>query len=367
MQEFEKRILMRLLQKFIFVIALICVSSFAFANENPTEKQGQKEHSERKFNPVEMIMEHIVDANEWHLFTLTDDNGHEKHYAIPLPIIVYDGEWKTFLSSKIAHGHTHEGYTLQKGVLTSVNSMQKATIVDLFGGLDGKYVDLSMTKNTVAMFLSMFLLLFVFITMAKSYGKNALKPRGIAAFFEPVVLFIRDEVAIPNIGKNKYEKYLPYLLTVFFFIWFNNLLGLLPTFPGGANVTGNIAITFVLAMCTMLIVNFSGNKNYWKHIFRPPGVPLLLLPIMIPVEIIGVFTKPFALMIRLFANITAGHIIVLSLIGMIFIFQNGMVSIGAIPMTLFVLCLELLVAVLQAYIFTVLSALFIGLAVQDHH
>ncbi len=358
---------MRVSLKSILVLVFVCLSSFAFANDNTTEKQVQKAHVEQEFNAVGMIMEHITDANEWHLFTLTDDDGHEHHYSIPLPIIIYDGEWKTFFSNKIAHEHKYEGYTLQKGVLTSVEGKQKATIVDLFGNLDGKYVDLSITKNTVAMFLSMFLLFFVFVTMAKSYGKNSLKPRGVAAFLEPVVLFIRDEVAIPNIGKNKHEKYLPYLLTVFFFIWFNNLLGLLPTFPGGANVTGNIAITFVLAMCTMLIVNFSGNKNYWTHIFKTPGVPLWLLPIMIPVELIGVITKPFALMIRLFANITAGHIVVLSLIGMIFIFKSMTVALGAIPMALFVLVLELLVAVLQAYIFTVLSALFIGLAVQDHH
>ncbi len=359
---FEKRIMQAIIKSFL-VGLFVVFSTLVFANELNKEKTRKG----KEFDPVGMIMEHIMDANEWHLFTLTDADGHEKHYSIPLPVIIYDGEWKSFLSSKVAHGHEYKGYTLAKGVLTAVNGKEKATVVDLFKGLEGKYVDLSLTKNTVAMFLSMILLLVVFITMAKSYGKNSLKPRGIAAFLEPIVLFIRDEVAIPNIGENKYEKYLPYLLTVFFFIWFNNLLGLLPSFPGGANVTGNIAITFVLAMCTMVIVNFNGNKNYWKHIFRPPGVPLLLLPVMIPVEIIGIFTKPFALMIRLFANITAGHIIVLSLIGMIFIFKSEVVAFGAIPMTLFVLCLELLVAVLQAYIFTVLSALFIGLAVQDHH
>ncbi|PVX50913.1 ATP synthase F0 subcomplex A subunit [Balneicella halophila] len=344
-----------------FIICLLMFTA-VFA-----EKHTDNEATEGKeFQPVDMIMSHITDSNEWHLWTTTDEEGHEHHVSIPLPIIIWDGEFKAFLSSKIAHGHTHRGYTMVDGVLTATDGTDKATIVDLFSGLEGKYVDLSITKNTTAMFISILLLLLIFITMAKSYKKNKLKPRGIAAFLEPIVVFIREEVAIPNIGENKTDKYLPYLLTVFFFIWFNNLLGLLPTFPGGANVTGNIAVTLVLALCTMVIVNLNGNKHYWKEIFTP-DVPILMYPIMIPVEIIGIFTKPFALMIRLFANITAGHIIVLSLIGMIFIFKSAFVSVGAIPMTLFVLLLELLVAALQAYIFTVLSALFIGLAVKEHH
>jgi len=188
------------------------------------------------------------------------------------------------------------------------------------------------------------------------------------SFLEPVILFIRDDIAISNIGKYKYEKYMPYLLTVFFFILINNIMGLVPFPPPfGANVTGNIAITLVLAVFTFLITQFSGNKQYWKHIFAMPGMPTWLLPIMIPVEIIGMFTKPFALTIRLFANITAGHIIILSLISLIFIFKSLIMAPVSILLVLFMNCLEVFVAFLQAYVFTLLSALFIGMAVEEHH
>ena len=184
---------------------------------------------------------------------------------------------------------------------------------------------------------------------------------------EPFIIFIRDDIAKPAIGQKKYLKFLPFLLTVFFFIFLNNLLGLVPIFPGGANLTGNIAVTMVLAVFVFVITTINGNKNYWVHIFNTPGVPVWLAPIMIPVEIIGIFTKPFALMIRLFANITAGHIIILSLISMIFIFKSVFLSVPSLLMVLFMDFIELLVAFLQAYIFTLLSALFIGLAMPEHH
>jgi F-type H+-transporting ATPase subunit a len=193
------------------------------------------------------------------------------------------------------------------------------------------------------------------------------EPKGLAGFIEPVIVFIEEDVAIPNIGEERYYRYMPYLLTIFFFILINNLMGLIPFFPFGANVTGNIALTMVLAVFTFFITTFSGNKSYWQHIFNTPGVPVWLAPIMIPVEIIGMFTKPFALMVRLFANITAGHIIVLSLISMIFIFKSIFMSVPSLVMVLFMDCIELLVAFLQAYIFTLLSALFIGLAMPEHH
>jgi F-type H+-transporting ATPase subunit a len=184
---------------------------------------------------------------------------------------------------------------------------------------------------------------------------------------EPMITFIRDEIAIPNIGHHKYERYMPYLLTVFFFILFNNLIGLIPFFPFGANVTGNIAITMFLASLTFLITQFSGTKTYWRHVFATPGVPFWLYPIMIPVELIGLISKPIALMIRLFANITAGHIVVLCLVCLIFIFRQIWIASVSIPMTLFIDILEILVAFLQAYVFTLLSALFIGLAAKEHH
>jgi F-type H+-transporting ATPase subunit a len=225
-----------------------------------------------------------------------------------------------------------------------------------------------MTKAVIGMLFAAIVGLFLFISLGRSYKKTGIShPKGIQSFLEPVVLFIRDDVAIPNLG-HRYEKYMPYLLSAFFFILINNLFGLIPFPPPfGANVTGNIAVTFVLACCTFLITQFSGNKTYWKHIFMAPGVPVWLLWVMIPVELIGIVSKPFALMIRLFANITAGHIIVMSLICLIFIFDSLWLSPVSIFFVIFMDCLELLVAFLQAYIFTLLSALFIGMAVPEEH
>ena len=214
------------------------------------------------------------------------------------------------------------------------------------------------------MFLSVIILFVLFFFTAKNYKNNNLVPKGIAGFLEPLVTFVRDDIAIPNIGK-KADKYTPYLLTVFFFVWINNLIGLIPFFPFSSNLTGNIFFTFVLAFITFLVTVFSGNKNYWKHILSPP-VPKALYLIMIPIEIIGIFTKPFALMIRLFANITAGHIIILSLVSLIFIFNSVAVAPISGVFVLFMSVLELIVAALQAYVFTLLTALFIGQAVEDH-
>jgi F-type H+-transporting ATPase subunit a len=211
------------------------------------------------------------------------------------------------------------------------------------------------------------ILLFILLKAAVStYKNNNGAPRGLARFIEPFVVFVRDDIAKANIG-HKYERYMPFLLTAFFFIWINNLMGLIPIIPGGANLTGNISFTLVMASFTLILTLILGNKHYWGHIFATPGVPKALLPIMIPVELIGIFTKPFALMIRLFANITAGHIIILSLIGIIFTFQSSAWGALSVPMALFISVLELLVAFLQAFIFTMLSALFIGAAVAEEH
>jgi len=216
------------------------------------------------------------------------------------------------------------------------------------------------------MFLSIIIILLLFITVGRSYRKGNLAPKGLASFIEPLVLFVRDDIAVPNIGEKKADKFLPYLLTVFFFIWVNNILGLIPFFPGSANLTGNISFTITLSFITFLITNLNGNKDYWKHVFATPGVPFWLLPIMIPVELMGIIAKPVALLIRLFANITAGHIIILSLISLIFIFKTVMIAPVSVGFVLFMDVLELLVAALQAYIFTLLSALFIGMAVAEH-
>lgn len=208
-------------------------------------------------------------------------------------------------------------------------------------------------------------MLVIFLTVANGYKKREGKaPKGLQSVLEPIIIFVRDDIAKPNLG-HKYERFMPYLLTVFFFIWINNMLGLVPFFPGGANVTGNIAITMVLAVITLVIILFNGNKYYWGHIFNPP-VPWWLKPLMIPVEIFGIFTKPFALMIRLFANITAGHILVLSLLCLVFIFSSLAVAPVSVFFVVFIGAIELLVAFIQAFIFTILSALFIGMAIEEH-
>jgi len=237
-------------------------------------------------------------------------------------------------------------------------------------------LDFSITKNVLSVFFSLIILSVIFISVARSYKKRVGKaPKGLQSFLEPVILFIRD-LAISSIGEKKYEKFIPYLLTLFFFIFFNNLFGLVPFFPGGANVTGNIAVTLVMAVFTFVIILINGNKNYWMHIFNTPGVPWWLklpVPLMPVIELVGVFTKPFVLMIRLFANITAGHIIVLGFISLIFIFGNLHVALGysvsivSVLFAVFIGMLELLVAFIQAYVFTLLSAIFFGMATEEHH
>jgi F-type H+-transporting ATPase subunit a len=337
---------------------------------------GEENAHTEEFVASEFIMDHIQDSHEWHLLTRKD--GH--HVSVYLPVILYSKHsgLHIFSSKKISHGHSHHGFQMghgtvmveKKGEMVEKSLEGKIIEVDEHGELvaAGLPLDFSITKNVFMMMLSVILLLWVFLGLASSYKKAGIsEPRGLMGFIEPVIVFIEEDVAIPNIGEEKYHRYMPYLLTVFFFILLNNLMGLVPFFPFGANVTGNIAVTFVLAFITFLITTFSGNRGYWQHIFNTPGVPVWLAPIMIPVEIIGMFTKPFALMIRLFANITAGHIIVLSLISMIFIFKSLFMSVPSLVMVLFMDCIEILVAFLQAYIFTLLSALFIGLAMPEHH
>ena len=321
---------------------------------------------EGDFNPAELAMEHVLDSHEWHL---ADYDGHS--YSIPLPIILWDNGLKVFMSSAFEHGHkvVEKGGAYYKIHHETIYRTDASGTLELDGEghpLNDKPLDLSITKNVASMFISVILLLLIFTTAARSYKKSPV-PGGIAAFMEPLIVFVRDDIARSNIGEKHYKKFLPYLLTVFFFIWINNLFGLLPIPPGGgANVTGNIAVTMVLAVFTFVLTNVHGNKDYWKHIFWMPGVPVAVKPLLAVVEFLGIFTKPFALMIRLFANITAGHIIILSLVSLIFIFKTEWASIASVPFVLFMSCIELLVALLQAYIFTLLSALFIGLAVQEH-
>jgi F-type H+-transporting ATPase subunit a len=339
----------------ILTVLFTVLASLSWANDPKTEGEAEA------FNPGEMIMHHIGDAHEWHFATV----GHT-HISLPLPIILYDTNQKgignkgmrsakglkIFSSSHFYHAADgiYEGYKLEHEHITA---------------LDGsKVYDFSITKNVASLIISFVLLLAIFFTVAKGYKQNAGKaPKGLQAAIEPIIIYMRDDVIKANIGEKHYRRFTPYLLTLFFFIWINNLLGLL---PGGVNLTGNIAVTMVLALITFIIVNVNGKKSYWGHIFAMPGVPKWLLPIMTPVEIVGVFMKPFSLMVRLFANITAGHIILLSFISMIFIFKTLMVSPVVTLFSVFLFLIELLVAALQAYIFTILSASYIGAAVEEH-
>jgi len=284
---------------------------------------------------------------------------------------LYHGESKTFTDESGREFH----YKVGKGSAAGY-AMYHEEIYRLINGelvfeyghpANGSNVyDLSITRNVASLFITFFLMILIMLSVARFYKKNgAVAPKGIAKFIEPLIVFVRDDIAKANIGEAKYKKYVHYLLTIFFFIWVSNLTGLIPLL--GSNLTGNISVTLFLASATLLITVFSGNKSYWKHIFATPGVPVALMPIMIPIELVGILTKPFALMIRLFANITAGHIIILALVSIIFINQSAVWGFLSVPMALFISVLELLVAFLQAYLFAMLSALFIGAAVEEAH
>ncbi len=317
-------------------------------------------HGEEKkgFNASEVIFGHIGDSHYWHLF---DVNG--KPVSLSLPVIIYHPEkgLTSFSASKFHHGHeSYDGYHLTFGMKEKIVSEDGAKIVDL-----------SITKNVLSMLISVVLILWIMLSVAGKYKKRGtmVAPTGLQNALEPVITFIRDEVGKPNLG-HKYMRYMPLLLSIFFFIWINNMLGLL---PGGANFTGNIAVTACLAIISFLVMIFSGNKHFWGHLFNPPGVPLGVKMLLVPIEIISLFIKPIALMIRLFANILAGHIVILSVISMIFIFAglSKVAGWGFVPVSMafsiFMFFLELLVAAIQAFIFTNLTAVFIGQAVEEGH
>ncbi|MFY0673222.1 MAG: F0F1 ATP synthase subunit A [Bacteroidia bacterium] len=357
----------------VLLLIVSFTSPLALFAEQEHEAENHENHAEEEFNATDVIMHHISDAHEFHIVG---------DLAVYLPVILWtENGLDIFSSSHLYHNpihiHGHENehayqYKTDKGnyilfheKIYNANA-EGALTIEEDHAVNTRPMDFSITKNVFSMFLSVFFLILIFMPVAAHYRKNKGAPKGIAAWMEPLILFVRDDIAKPNIGP-KYAKYMPYLLTIFFFIWVNNLIGLIPFFPFSANLSGNIGFTLTMAAITLIVILLSSNGNYWRHIFATPGVPVWLLPIMIPVELMGVIAKPFALMIRLFANITAGHIVVLSLISLIFIFKNvGMAGVS-VPFTLFISVLELLVAALQAYIFTMLSALFIGQAVEEHH
>lgn len=376
---------------FLFVVFALfsCFSLSSFASE---PQENAAEIRDEPFDPkatpaidnkdsvgvdiTKVAFEHILDSHSWHFW----GEGHES-VSMPLPVILKTSAGIVcFMSSEF--DHDEEGkVVVEKNGLRFVNFEEKIYYASESPDEEGRFVevkkegseevvmnetplDFSITKNVAQMLISVVVLMLIFTSIAKSYKTHGVTsaPKGKQSFFEPVILFVRDDIAKSNIG-HSYEKYVPYLLTVFFLILINNIFGMLPI---GANLTGNIAFTLVLSAITLIVTNVNGNKHYWHHIFAPPA-PKAIWIILIPIEIVGILTKPFALMIRLFANMTAGHIIVISLIGLIFVFKTLYIAPVSVAFALFIDVLEVLVAFLQAYIFTMLTALFIGSAVADHN
>lgn len=401
----------KLFGNIFFVFFLTCAAfcangqpaQAASAGDTVEAAAAQQENAEgEKFNPGPFIIDHVIDHYGWHI---TGEGDHS--VTIPLPIILVE-HWKPtfFMSNKFGHEphyHAYQGYAIgfteeTEGKIVKLGGKYAdytGPMNDIFaaenikeGDKEGAarlidapatkaIFDISITKNVCSLFISIIILLWVFLHVAKQYRKREGKaPHGMQGLVEPLIIYLRDEIAIPSLGASRYQKFMPYLLTLFFFIFVNNLMGLIPIFPGGANVTGNIAITGILAVITFFITSFSADSHYWKHLVNTPGVPWFLkfpIPLMPIVEIIGIFTKPFVLMVRLFANITAGHIIALGVIALIFIF-GGMapalgygVSIVSLLFYVFMGLLEVIVAFIQAFVFTLLTALFTGMAMGDEH
>ncbi|MCC5918942.1 MAG: F0F1 ATP synthase subunit A [Cryomorphaceae bacterium] len=332
-------------------------------------------HEDEDINAV--IMHHVSDSHDWHVL---DWSG--KPVGISLPVILFTNEGLiTFSSGRFHHDDAGKEVVEVKGQ-RFVKYHEKIYLANAQPNANGVYldfdedhhptnakpVDISITKNVASLFVTALLMLIIILPAASFYKKNGSQtaPKGMASFLEPLIVFVRDEIALVNIGHKHYGRFVPYLLSLFFFIWIANMLGLIPFVPGGANLSGNIAFTMVLAVLTLIIVNINGKKDYWAHIFWMPGVPIPVRILLAPIELVSVFAKPFALMIRLFANMTAGHIVILSLISLIFVLDSIWVSPAAIILTLFIFVIKVLVALLQAYIFALLTALFIGQAVEEH-
>ena len=364
--------------KLIIAILIAFLPTFGFSNTpidtaqsstekavvaNETEVKPTDEKSEVKAKILEVIGHHVLDGHDFSLFEYEGE-----HIGFSLPIILWDNGVHFFSSSKFNHGET----VAESNGNFYVLHHEKIYKTDASGTLTGdehhptnlQPIDLSITKGVLTIMIVALLMFFLFTSLARSYAKNGGISSGFGRLFEPIVIYIRDEIAIPNIGEKHYKRYMSYLLTIFFFIWFLNIFGLTPL---GINVTGNIAITFGLAVVTFIITNITANKNYWGHIFWMPGVPLPMKIILAPIELLGVFIKPFSLMIRLYANIFAGHIVLMSLIGLMFIFKNWLGSSLSLMLSFAISTIEILVALLQAYIFTMLSALYFGSAVEEHH
>lgn len=332
----------------------------AASHEAKTEGKGGIEEQIK-----EVKTHHLADSHDF-IFAST---GEGKHYGFSLPVILWDNGLKVFSSGKFHHGEeiAEVGGNHYKLVHNKIyrSDAHGAVKMDEHGhpAKEAAVLDFSITRNVVFILLVGFLMFWMFTSLAKSYKNNNGMPAGVGRFLEPVIIYIRDEIAIANIGEKHYKKYMPYLLTVFFFIWILNLLGLTPL---GANVTGNIAITAALALVTYFITTFTAKKDYWKHIFWMPGVPVPMKIVLMPIELLGTIIKPFSLMIRLYANMFAGHVVLMSIIGLMFLYKSWIGSPLSFGLAFFLSILELLVAALQAYVFTMLSALYFASASEEH-
>ncbi|MEM1339407.1 MAG: F0F1 ATP synthase subunit A [Bacteroidota bacterium] len=361
------------LKSFLLFTALI-LSQISFAKEKE-EKHGEEGHGKDLQTEIkEYIFHHLQDSHDFSLFSYTQDNGEHKYVGFPLPVILWDDGIQVFSSSKFHHGETLaevDGtfYRLYHSKIYKTDAEGTINYDEEHHPTNVKPLDLSITKNVVMIIITGLLMIWLFSSLARSYTKNDGIPTGVGRFFEPIVLYIRDDIARPNIGEKRYKKYMPFLLTIFFFIWFLNMFGMTPL---GINVTGNIAITTALAILTFLITNFTGTKDYWMHQFNPLGnalpwygkIPLYI--ILVPIELLGLIIKPFSLLIRLYANMQAGHIVIGSLIGLMFIFKSWIGSPLSFGLAFAIMLIEVLVALLQAYIFTMLSALYFGFASEEH-
>ena len=352
----------------LFATAFIFhISVFAKSDESEGDKDLKTEIDE-------YIQHHLKDSHDFSLFSYTRDNGEHVYVGFPLPVILWDDGLKVFSSSRFHHGETlaevdGNFYKLYHSKIYKTDAEGTINYDEDHHPTNVKPLDFSMTKSVVMIMITGLLMFLLFRGLARSYRKNGGIPKGIGRFFEPIVLYIRDDIAIATIGEKRYKKYMGFLLTIFFFIWFLNMFGLTPL---GVNVTGNIAITTALAILTFLITNFTGTKDYWKHLLDPLGdsmpwiakIPLYI--ILVPIELLGIFIKPFSLLIRLYANMQAGHIVIMSLIGLMFLFKNWIGSSLSFGLAFAISLIEILVALLQAYIFTMLSALYFGFASEEH-
>ena len=374
--------------RFIIVAFIACFPLFSFANpvldsthiqtetthpvSEPTNQKNTIAHSKAestdpKSKIKEFINHHLLDS---HHFTVSANEETGEFYGFSLPVILWDKEsgLQVFSSSKFHHGKAIAENNGNYYVLHH----EKIYKTDASGALTEEHghptnarpIDFSITKSVIGILGIAILMFLLFTSLAKSYTKNGGIASGVGRFFEPIVLYVRDDIAIPNIGEKKYKRYMSYLLTIFFFILFLNLLGLMPF---GFNVTGNFTITAALAILTYVITTLTANKNYWGHIFWMPGVPTPMKFILAPIELLGTIIKPFSLMIRLYANMVAGHVVLMSIIGLMFVFKSWIGSTLSFGLAFALSILEILVAFLQAYIFTMLSALYFGAGNEEHH